>query len=70
MTERIDARGLSCPQPVVEAHNHMNRIGSGTFEIIVDTATAQENISRMATGQGWAVDVRRDGDDFILTLHN
>jgi tRNA 2-thiouridine synthesizing protein A len=69
MTEKIDARGLSCPQPVVAAHTHMNRIGSGTFEIVVDTATAQENISRMAAGQGWDVAVQQVNDDFILTLH-
>ncbi len=66
--ERIDARGLSCPQPVVLAKNHIDKIGSGEFEIIVDTGTARDNISRFAENCVWAVAVSHDGDDIVLTL--
>ena len=53
MPEHIDARGLSCPQPVVLTSTTMNQIGKGTIEVLVDTATARENVERMATNQGW-----------------
>jgi len=66
--ERIDARGLSCPQPVVLTKNHIDKIGSGEFEIIVDTGTARDNISRLAGNCGWAAAVRNDGEDIVLTL--
>ncbi|MBN2108925.1 MAG: sulfurtransferase TusA family protein [Deltaproteobacteria bacterium] len=66
--ERIDVRGLSCPQPVVVTKKYMDTIGSGEFEIIVDTGTARDNITRLAGNCGWAVANRNDGDDILLTL--
>ena len=42
MSERIDARGLSCPQPVVLAKKAIDRIGKGTIEILVDTVTSKK----------------------------
>jgi tRNA 2-thiouridine synthesizing protein A len=68
MIERIDARGLSCPQPVVLTKSFIDKTGSGEFEIIVDTGTARDTITRLAGNCGWAVAVRNDGDDSILTL--
>ena len=64
----VDARGLSCPQPVVLAKSFIDKKGSGEFEIIVDTGTARDNITRLAGNCGWAVAVRNDGADSILTL--
>ncbi len=66
--ERIDARGLSCPQPVVLTKSFIDKTGSGEFEILVDTGTARDNITRLAGNCGWAVAVRNDGDDILLTL--
>ena len=66
--ERLDARGLSCPQPVVLAKNYIDKNGSGEFEIIVDTGTARDNITRLAGNCGWAVSARTEGDDSVLTL--
>ena len=66
--ERIDARGLSCPQPVVLTKSCIDKKGTGEFEIIVDTGTARDNITRLAGNCGWAVVVRNDGEDSILTL--
>ena len=68
MSEQIDARGLSCPQPVVVTHNKMDQIGKGTIEVTVDTATARDNIERMAINQGWQVEVKEKEDEFLLML--
>ena len=68
MSEQIDARGLSCPQPVVVARKKMDEIGKGTIEVLVDTATSKDNIERMATNQGWQVEVQEKEDEFLLTL--
>ncbi len=68
MNNRIDARGLSCPQPVVLTRDRMNEIKSGQFEIIVDNQAACDNIIRISEKNGWAVNTINEDDDIILTL--
>ena len=67
MNVQIDARGLSCPQPVILARK---AIAAGQFPIAVrvDSVTSRENVRRMAAKQGCAVSVEADGDEFVLTL--
>lgn len=68
MKERIDARGLSCPQPVIHVKKAIERWDKGAIEVIVDTATAKENVSRMAANSGFQVDVQETDGEFILNL--
>lgn len=68
MSDRVDARGLSCPQPVVLTRNKMEEMGKGTFEVLVDTGTSRDNISRLAGNAGWSISVKEEGDEFVLTL--
>ena len=68
MIELLDARGFSCPQPVVLTRNKMKQMGRGTFEVIVDTGTSRDNISRLAKNEGWDINVREQGNEFLLTL--
>ena len=67
MNARVDARGLSCPQPVILARK---AIAAGQFpiEVRVYSVTSRENVRRMAEKQGCTVSVVADGDEFILTL--
>lgn len=55
MSNIVDARGLSCPQPVLLALDEMKKINKGEIVILVDTDTSKENVSRAATTQGWDV---------------
>jgi tRNA 2-thiouridine synthesizing protein A len=68
MNEIIDARGLSCPQPVVLAKKAIDKIGKGTIEILVDTVTSRENVSRLARSAGYQVSVEEKGGEFVLKL--
>jgi TusA-related sulfurtransferase len=68
MNERIDARGLSCPQPVVLVKKAIDRIGKGTIEILVDTVTSRENVSRLAVSAGYQVSVEEKEGEFVLKL--
>lgn len=52
----VDARGLSCPQPVVETKKAISAKAGGKIEILVDTVTSRENVSRLGRNQGWEVD--------------
>jgi len=68
MTDRIDARGLSCPQPVVLTNKKIKELGKGVLEVLVDTETSRENVSRFAQQSGWQVEVNRVEDDYRLVL--
>lgn len=58
----IDARGLSCPQPAMLARQAMQKAGKGTLEVLVDSGTARENVSRLAKNAGWAVTIEAQPD--------
>ena len=68
MSKIVDARGLSCPQPVLLALNEIKKINKGEIIILVDTDTSQENVSRAATSQGWQVEVKKEDEDYRLIL--
>lgn len=69
MENIIDAKGLSCPQPVILTLNAIKKQKSGELVILVDTDTARENVSRAATAQGWEeADIQPEGDGYRLIL--
>jgi len=67
-TESVDARGLSCPQPVILARQAMQAVGSGTVTVVVDTVTSRDNVTRMAQRDGWKVasEPTREGDYSVV----
>ncbi|MFN3763084.1 MAG: sulfurtransferase TusA family protein [Anaerolineae bacterium] len=67
MAKVVDARGLSCPQPVILARQAMEE-GEFPIEVLVDTVTSRENVRRAATKAGLKVQVEAVGDEFKLTL--
>jgi selenium metabolism protein YedF len=66
MSMIIDARGLSCPQPVVLTRKALEKADELT--VIVDNATAEQNVSRLAENRGLAVSVEEKGDGIYLRL--
>jgi TusA-related sulfurtransferase len=69
MSKIVDARGLSCPQPVLLALNEIKKISKGEIVILVDTDTSKENVSRAATTQGWNVkSVESEGIGYRITV--
>ena len=53
----VNASGLSCPQPVMMTKKALANLTSGHVEVLVDTATSRNNVSRFAENKGWNVDV-------------
>jgi len=69
MRAKIDARGLSCPQPVLMTLDEIKAGRASEIEILVDTDTSQENVSRAATSQGWKVaGVIEESDGYQITI--
>jgi len=64
----IDARGLSCPMPVVMAQKALKVEHPDTLEVLVDARVAVENITRMAHANGYEIAAEETGEEFRLTL--
>lgn len=64
----IDARGLSCPQPVLLVQRFVKANKPELVEVVVDHEAAVQNITRYANSQGYCVEKAADGDDTKLTL--
>ena len=67
MLKKIDARGRSCPEPVILTKDAIDN-GAKKLKLIVDTNVAVENISRFANSRGYSIDVKENSDDFEINL--
>ncbi|ADW16644.1 SirA-like domain-containing protein [Desulfobulbus propionicus DSM 2032] len=69
MPTMVDARGLSCPQPVIMALEAMRKEENKELVVLVDTDTARENVSRAAAGLGWqVVEIVAEDDGYRITI--
>ena len=69
MSTTVDARGLSCPQPVILTMNEIKKVKKGEIIVLVDTDTSKENVSRAATSQGWTLKgVEPEGVGYRITV--
>lgn len=65
----VDARGYSCPMPVVMVQKEIKKNSPKTLEVLVDNQCAVDNVTRFANNQGYEVKVAPEGTDFKLELH-
>ena len=63
----IDARGLSCPEPVVLLRAAMQS-GEAAYQILVDNHASRENTTRYAQHQGYQVAVDEKDGEWTLTF--
>jgi len=63
----IDARGLSCPEPVILTKQALD-VYSGPVEVLVDSCTARENVHRFASSRGFKVEIIEEGETTRLAV--
>lgn len=64
---RIDARGLSCPQPVLMTKKGVAESPNGV-EVLVDNMTACNNVKKFLKNSGFNVTVEEVGDgEFLIS---
>jgi Predicted redox protein, regulator of disulfide bond formation len=69
MLKKIDARGLSCPQPVLMTLKGMELLEKGEIVVLVDNDTAKENVARAVASKGWSMkQIQTEGKDYHLTI--
>ncbi|MBU0495522.1 MAG: sulfurtransferase TusA family protein [Chloroflexi bacterium] len=65
----VDARGLSCPEPVLRTSNALKDLPEGEqLQVLVETVTSRENVSRMARSKGYNVEADETEDGFCLLI--
>ncbi|MBT9163898.1 MAG: hypothetical protein DDT24_00819 [Chloroflexi bacterium] len=64
----IDARGLSCPVPVLKTQKALDQNPGKYLAILVESEVARDNVSRFARGRGYSVKVERIPDGYRLEL--
>ena len=63
----LDARGLSCPEPVIMIRKAMMSKES-SYEMIVDNPTSKENVMRYAEHQGYHVSIEHRDGEYTLSM--
>lgn len=64
----VDARGYSCPMPVVMVQKELKKNAPAQLEVLVDNQCSVENVTRFGKSQGYQVQVTQEGQDFRLSL--
>ena len=65
--EKIDARGLACPAPVLMTKDAIEKNRSQSLQVVVDNEAAAENVSRFLESQFYQARVETEGDDFLVS---
>lgn len=71
MNKTVDARGMACPLPVVNAKKAAEDMKSGeVLTVIVDNEIAVQNLQRFATHKGFDVSAEKNGEkEYIITMN-
>ncbi|PKM48013.1 MAG: SirA family protein [Firmicutes bacterium HGW-Firmicutes-8] len=64
----IDARGLSCPEPVLLTKKSIDANAHTSFKVIVDDMATCENITALAKNLGWTVSHDKTNNHIEITL--
>jgi TusA-related sulfurtransferase len=69
MAKTIDARGLSCPQPVLLTLAVIRTGQADEIVVQVDNEASKENVARAATNRGWDVtEISEEDGEFRLRI--
>lgn len=68
MPKLLDARGRSCPEPVIMTMNALGAYDGEEIQVLIDTMVAVENIRRYALNQGFKIEENRQNEDYSLII--
>jgi selenium metabolism protein YedF len=65
--EKLDCRGMACPNPVLKAKEAIDRGGVEKLSVMVDNPAAKENVSRFLARMGYEIDLSEQEGAFVVT---
>ncbi len=65
---QIDARGKSCPQPVMMTEEALGKITEGIVEVLVDNEESAMNVAGYAAQHGLFAETRKEGKDWRVKV--
>lgn len=68
MNKQVDARGLSCPKPVIETKKVLDKLNDGNMITIVDNEVAMQNVTKLAKSLNYDVAVKEVEKDFYIQI--
>lgn len=64
----VDARGLSCPEPVLLTMDKLRTAGKAAFSVAVTSPTARDNVQRTLTDNKRRFQTKDDGDGWLIEV--
>lgn len=64
----IDARNLSCPQPVLLTKKALDNMQGGVLKVIVDNRPSADNVVRYAEDNGFVGVMQKDNRDYVVEI--
>lgn len=64
----VDARGYSCPRPVMMVEEECKKNNPNELVVLVDNKVAEKNVSNFAESLGYKVEHEREGRDFKIIM--
>ncbi len=70
MNKTVDARGMACPLPVVNAKKTAEDMNTGdVLTVVVDNEIAVQNLQRFATHKGFGVAAeKKNENEYVVTM--
>lgn len=65
---QVDARGLSCPEPLLRTKEALDEFPNETVQTIVSDVNARENVKNLGLRRRKEVTVEQDGQDYYITI--
>jgi len=66
--DTLDCRGQQCPQPVIQTRRRILAQPDVPCRVLVDDSASRDNISRLATGMGYAIKTSDFDGGFAIDL--
>ena len=64
----VDARGLSCPEPVILTMNAMKQSATEPIKVTVSNTVARDNFCSLAKKRKRTASAQRVGDDYVIDI--
>jgi len=64
----VDVRGLSCPIPVVQTKQAMEKNPGEPITVFLESEVSKENVTRLAQSQGYKIKEEKSGNEYRLLL--